>query len=206
MLCKQLQVQCQCYINSCQCAANSSLAFLNFLEFFSNFSDLQMVEPENAEPRDVGGLLYPVTPQGLSSSHPQTQVFIYKNLPLNNQHYRDNKRRPYLLYFSLVWTYSQVHDPGESRARLPSSLDDDAFLSQTQWKQIEPWYNPELIQISRHLTVGVYINSSLQLLLHMSLYVATIKIKIQNCFVTTRPPFPTSLVICSLPHLPHSPS
>ena len=34
MLCKQLQIQCKCYVNSCLCKANSRFAFWNFLDFF----------------------------------------------------------------------------------------------------------------------------------------------------------------------------
>ena len=37
-------IQCKCYVNSCQYAANSSFAFWNFLELFKNIFDPWLIE------------------------------------------------------------------------------------------------------------------------------------------------------------------
>ena len=49
-------MQCNYYANSCQCAANSSSAFQNFLEFFSNILNPWLVESEAMELTNIEGL------------------------------------------------------------------------------------------------------------------------------------------------------
>lgn len=58
-MCKQLYIQSDCYVKSCQCTANSSFAAWNFLEFFSpNIFHLRLVESPDAEPVNTEGQLY----------------------------------------------------------------------------------------------------------------------------------------------------
>ena len=45
-------MQCTCYVYSSWYATNSSFAFWNFMEFFSNIFDLLLVESTNVEPAD----------------------------------------------------------------------------------------------------------------------------------------------------------
>ena len=62
-------IQCKCYVNSCkynvnaishcQGTANSNVALGNFLEFFSNIFDWQLIETAGVEPMDMEDQLHP---------------------------------------------------------------------------------------------------------------------------------------------------
>ena len=51
-------IQCKCYVNSCQYAANSSFAFGTFRNYFKNIFDPWLIESMDANPVDTESQLY----------------------------------------------------------------------------------------------------------------------------------------------------